>query len=225
MATSGSTNFNLTGGDIATFALRKINVLPDGQDMPAEMWVRARNNLNAMLKGWQRHSWLWNLTEGSVALVQGQAAYTPSPAAYNVVSARYRDAGGRDLPMTDMTREEYFDLPDKSSAGIPTQYHFARQSAGTLYLWPTPASVTTETVRLTYQRAFEDIDNPANDLDIRQSHLDVVGFNLAAWLADDYGKSDAAANRTIQRAAMLLQEALDEDREDTVRFIPERRYG
>lgn len=224
MATSGSIDFSLTARQVITGALQRINMLAEHETPSPSQASRAMRELNMMLKGWQKHENLWRLTEGSVALAANTAAYVLSPVPHRVISARYRSAGGIDLPMREMVRNEYYDLPLKSSTGIPTQYYIDYQrSAVTMYAWQLLTSVSTETVQYTFQRKFEDVDALDNDIDVKSEHLEVVDFNLAARLADCYGRTGAHIDRIIARAQMLLNEALDDDREDFIQFIPDRR--
>ena len=225
MSTSGSIDFNLTARELITFALRKINMVDENEDPPAGMSARAMNELNVMLKEWQKYENLWRLTEGSVTLVASTYSYSLSPVPNRVVSARYRDANARDLPMLEMNRDRYYDMPLKNSVvGIPTEWYVDYQrTTATMYFWQMLSSVTTETVNYTYFRKFEDIDDLANDVDIRQEHFGLVGYNLASRMADDYGRSGPHIDRIIARAEQLRNEALDEDREDFIQFVPEIR--
>ena len=226
MALSGSTDFNINARELITQTLRKMGVLGVAQALDADEAEAIRIELNTMLKGWQRSGpHLWKKTEGSVTLVNATASYdmalTLNP--LRVISARYRDTASRDLPLRLFSREDYFALPLKTSSGIPTQYYFDPQrGAPTLYLWPVKATVTTETVRLTYQKRIDDIDDLANDIDIPQEHFDVVMYALAERLLDDYGIEGEVAQRILLRAGELKQSALDWEREDEVLFTPDR---
>jgi len=226
MATSGSVDFSLTARQIITFALRKLNVCAQTEDPGADDAETARIELNLMLKEWQKHEWLWALTEGSVSLVADDADCSLSPVPYKIISARYRNANGRDIPMTEMSREEYYNLPDKTSNGTPTQFYCDRQRATvTMYVWPVPASVTTETIKYTYYRKFEDVDDLANDIDVRQEHEGLVGYYLARRLGPDFGVAGTQKYAVVAtEAERLLSEAMDDDREDFVQFVPERRW-
>lgn len=223
MATSGSTDFTMTAEDVIVFALKKLRVLATGETPDAEQGEDAMQALTLMLKSWQKYESLWRLTEGSVTLVANTVNYTLSPMPHRVVSARYYN-GTTDTPMSLFTREEYFDLPLKTSTGTPTQYYvdYQRDSA-VLYVWQPLASVSAQTVKYTYQRKFEDVDALTNNLDIRQEHLELVGYNLASRLADDYGRGGEITTRVIARAEALLNDFLDDDREDEIRFVPAYR--
>lgn len=223
MSTSGSIDFNMTARELVTFALRKINVCAKNEDPDADDAETARIELNTMLKGWQKYANLWRMTEGSVTLLNATASYALTPFPHKVISARYRDTGGNDTPLEVLTRDEYYDMPNKTGAGRPNSYYVDYQrTAATLYTWQVQATVTTETIKYTFQRKFEDVDDLANDIDVKQEHFEVVGFNLAARLADDYGRAGGHIDRVIQRAGMLLNDVLDDDREDYIQIIPGR---
>ncbi len=224
MATSGTITYNMTARSIVTQALKKIGVCPVFQATPsAEDLAQGIVELNMMLKGWQLDGPnLWRQTEGSVTLTASTASFTLSPRPHRVMECRYRDTGGRDLPMMELTREEYFELPLKTSTGIPTQYYFDPQvSSGKLYIWPLLAAVTTETLKYTYSRVIEDITSADNDLDIPQECFEVVMLNLADRLQGTYQQSD---DRLTARAQTLYRQFKSMDREPVIRFSPERRW-
>lgn len=219
MATSGSIDFNFTAAELINYALRKLRRIASDQVATANQQKNAIVELNVMLKDWLKYEWLWGKTEGSVTLVANTPSYTLSPFPHRVISARF-DNQDTETPLTLLTREEYFDLPTKLNTGIPTLYYVDYQrAAATLYVWPVMASVTDETVNFTFDRRFEDIDDPNNDLDIRQEHFALVGYNLAARLADDYGRDGNVINRVVARAEGMLEDAQDEEREEEIRFV------
>lgn len=221
MATSGSINFNMTGRDVIDYALKKIRVLDASETASAEDAEDAQRELNVMLKSWLKYENLWRYSEGSITLLASDIDYDLTPVPHRVISARYRNAGGSDLPMRLLTREEYFDLPSKTTTGAPTQFFVDYQrAAATFYVYQCLAAPTTETIKYTYLRKFEDIDSLDDDIDIRQEHFELVGLNLAARLADDHGRAGPIIDRVIARGMAMLEEALDADREDEIRFVP-----
>jgi hypothetical protein len=226
MSTSDSIDLSLTARQVVEFALRKINILPEGQSLTDEMAERARTELEVMLKEWMRYPAIWRLKEGYVNLVVDTAGFNLTPRPYRVVDVRYRNASSNDLPMEELTRQEYYDMPLKTSQGTPTSWYFDPQrSTSGLYIWPVMASVTTETLRVTYQRRIEDIDDLDYEIDVEQEHLSTVGFNLAARLADNYGRKGEHIDRVMARAAALFEQMIDMDRPEVIRFVPEYRRG
>lgn len=221
MATSGSTDLTFDARAAVTFALNKLRVIAGGETPSAPDAETAQQELNLMLKGWMKYESLWRYTEASATPTDATAAVTLSPVPHRVTSARYYD-GTNEMPLALLTREEYYDLPQKTNTGVPTCFYVDYQrAAATMYIWPVIATVGTKRIKYTYLRKFEDVDSLDNDIDIRQEHFETVGYNLAARLADDFGRAGPVIDRIIARAEQMLQTALDEDREDEIRFVPD----
>ena len=229
MTTSGSIDFTLTARQVVTFALRKLGVTAGSETPAPEDSDQALEELNMMLKGMQKSGpMIFTVrTDGTKALTAATAAHvltTEKP--LRLLEVRYSDTNDREIPMTEMTRTEYWELPEKTSSGVPTNYWYDDNGQGfTIYVWPVKATVTTETIEFTYIRRIEDIDDLANTLDIPNEWLDTVGYNLAERLISTFGVKGERAARIEAKAAQLWQQAKDYDREDIVTMVPERRYG
>lgn len=217
MATSGSTDFQMDARQIITSAFLNAKIYSPGETISAEDMDQGVESLNLLLKTWSARQHLWITTEGSLNLVAGQAAYS-IPAARRMSSLRRRIAA-IDTPMNELSRQEYYDLPNKSGAGLPVSWYFDPQaSSRTLYLWlvPTAAIAATTTVQYTYFRVIEDIDALENDADLPQEWLEALIYTLADRLANSYG----ADNPTLTAFARSLVDALDsQDQESTSLFL------
>lgn len=205
--------------------MRKIGVLPIGAVATADEAAAVLIELELMLKEWAISGpFLFTKRESSQTLVANTANYTLSTTLpVRIIEARYRDISSpvSDLPMQPLTRDEYFTLPTKTATGTPTTFYFDPQpAAGILYIWPLLASATTESIRYTYQRRIEDIDDLTNNIDIPQEWLSTVGYCLADKILDDYGVSDKVGDRITARAQEMLQKAKDFEREDFTYFRP-----
>src|SRR3990167_458026 len=113
MATSSSIDLNLTAQEIITYALRLINVTAQTEEPSADDSERGRVELNMMLKDWMRYEHIWRGKEGYVLLVADQNGYALTPRPYRIHDVRYRNSSSQALPMTEMTRQQYYNLPDK----------------------------------------------------------------------------------------------------------------
>ncbi|WP_386681831.1 hypothetical protein [Loktanella sp. R86503] len=203
-----------TNSDICTAALRKIGVVSASQPIQAEDLRDALAALGRMLAAWQNHRYnLWTYAEATIPLT-GAASYIMDPAPVEVHDVRFR-RNGLDMPMQQITREEYNALPQKASIGIPSSYFVNRQATGTtLTVWPVLASGVGESLEVTYTRAI--VTPLAGDaMDFPAQFEDAVVYGLAARLADDY---EVAADRIIMRAEAELDLALSFDREGSVYF-------
>lgn len=199
--------------DAALAALRKIGVV--ARDEPAEPHdvTEAVVALGAMLRSWSnRRIAVFQTAEQSVALTMATGyALSPVPMRIHGIRLRRNDV---DLPMVEMTRQEYDDLPLKTATGTPTTWYADRQrDAMTVHVWPAPA-VGGATLRITYERGFGDI-SLRDDVPVLPEWDEAVIYNLADRLSDDYERQN---EKVTARAEALLADALAADREGSVFF-------
>lgn len=103
-----------------------------------------------------------------------------------ILSARRR-ISGVDSPLALVSREEYVDLPNKSSTGLVNEiYYKPLTSTSELYLWPT-GDTATDRLSFTYQRPIEDFDSTGDNPDLPVEWHDMLVTGLARMLAPAYG--------------------------------------
>ncbi|MCP4997187.1 MAG: hypothetical protein GY933_00210 [Hyphomicrobiales bacterium] len=149
--------------------------------------------LNIMLKAWQADGVkYWLMTEGELALVQSQESYSFAAGGdfttvpFDMMDMRITRVSN-DLPMSEMSREEYNALPNKTTEGYPTSWFYDRQrESGTLYVWPAPDS-TAGTLKFTYRRTIMDMDASADAMDLPQEWYDAVINGLGYRLVRSNG--------------------------------------
>lgn len=217
MATSGSVNFALTRNDVIREAFGLALADGYGETISNDDYEMAARALNMMLKTWQTEGLrLWLTKEGSMTLTPNKQSYVMGTGGnfverpLRILSIRFRDSGARDIPMRLLSREEYFDFPLKTSAGIPTQYYYdPGRASGTLYVWPVLATGSTGSVRFTFERPIEDMDANTDDFDLPQEWLETISYNLAVRIAPRYGAAKGENFAEIKAAAVGLKARLD----------------
>lgn len=137
---------------------------------------------------------------------------------YNLISAI-------DVPLGEMDRLEYADLPNKTSTGAVNSFYYDRRGGtntqGLIYLWPSPATVD-EVIKLTVARPIEDFDSPGDDADLPQEWIRAIEWGLADEIADDYDVPDPKRSRIERRAAQYLAEVNFWERElVSIQFVPD----
>jgi hypothetical protein len=233
MSTSGSTSYNLTSDEIITKAFHRLGKASEGENLSTRMLSDGRSSLNLLLKsilGTMDH--LFTRTEGTVTLEDELESYLLTPKAGKVLSVRLRYDNGTsitDMPLRQLSRQEYFDMPVKTSApGVPNSWYYDPQrTTGTLYVWPAPASEITAYYSLcyTYIRRIEDMVNSSDDLDMPQEWLDPVVWMLADSLETEYPVNDQRLAIKIERKAVEAKAIVKSwDTEDSSIFLqPEYR--
>lgn len=234
MATSGSTDFTLSNNEIVAKAFNILGVGSEGEPITARMYQDGTLSLNLLLKTWGAQAHLWTLTEGSVTLVASQADYALatlfSVKPMRVLSVRRRvTASSIDTPLMEMSRQEYYDQPNKTIASVPTSFYYDPQRAtGALSIWPTPSTATAadQTLKVTYLRRMEDMDGSSDEADVPQEWLQALIWNLALDLMTEYPVNDATlAKLIIGRATKLYDDLKGFDEEPASIFLqPDVRW-
>lgn len=212
MTTTGT----YTCQEICDDALHKARITAIDEAADADTMQVARRQLNRMLKAWQNNGpSLANYSKQTVTATTS-AAHTMDPVRpLEIVNVNFNN-GSTELPMQELTRLEYEELPVKTTAGTPTCYFYDKQrEAARLYVWPVLASVSSETFEVTYIREYEDVEL-TDAVDVPGEYYDCVVYNLAARLSDDYNRDNMPV-RTM--ALALYQEALSFDRQGSVYFL------
>lgn len=233
MASSGSTDWTRTRNQIIYASLRSINALASGETPSGEEVADASEALNMMVKAWQSEgAKLWLNDEKELSLTADTQSYTIGDGGdldtvrpLEIVSARYHYyTDAIDVPMSPLSRDEYFDLPLKSATGIPLQYYYDPQlSLGVFYIWPVIDSSTSDTIKMTVKTEVEDFDAAGNNPDFPKEWFRALKFNLAVELCPEYEKD--ASQMLLLLAAQSKSSVMDWDREKNVSvyFGVERR--
>lgn len=233
MATSGSTDFNMTGQDIVTDALLEIGAISEEEAPTASQQQKALRRLNAMIKDWQTEGlYLWKLSEGSFTPTVQQASFdfgTGGDFATRaiLIDGMRRRQSNTDVPLRQVSRAEYFNQADKTTDGIPTLFYYDPQIlSGKLYIWPRVQTGLTNTLTLhfTYRSTIEDFDAGANDADFPQEWYEALVTNLAVRLAPSYG-SNSLSPITLELARSSLNQMRGHSRGQQSVFAQPSRYG
>jgi hypothetical protein len=173
-----------------------------------------------MLKAWQNKRYnLWTTASQTLNLTTA-ASYDLDPVRpIRIYSARLNN-GSTETPMVELTRQEYDDLPVKTTTGTPTQFYYDKQrEAAKFYVWPVLSSAAGQTVEITYEREIEDQTNLNASPDVPGEWWEAVVYNLAERMLDDFEIEGAiTTQRVMKRAKESLDDALGSDVEESVFF-------
>lgn len=215
MAVSSSTDFALTGEQLVREARSAIGIDASEESLEAHELQDGLRMLTMMLKTWQTQGVMyWTMTEGSLTLVQGQASYAFGAGGdFTTVPLDIMDVritrNSYDLPMMELSREEYQALPIKANQGYPVQWFYDRQrNGGTMYVWPAP-DVSVGTLKFTYRRIVMDMDNGTDDIDLPQEWHEAIVYNLAQRMIPRYGPIDAVTAGTVNALATQTYGAVE----------------
>lgn len=229
MAVSGSVDFNLTRNEIITEAFGLIGVGVEGEALEAEEMNIGARRLNMMVKAWAADGLhLWKYSEQATTLTNATASYSLSGTSrpLRILNMRYDD-GSTEIPMIEYSRQEYFDLPDRTTAGPPTAWYYDpgrghSSSDGTLYVWPVIATVSSDTVNYTAELPMDDFDASTDNADMPTEWLEALTYNLAVRLCGNYDVPMDERLWLKQQAAEFKFDAENFDRETaSINFGPD----
>lgn len=129
-----------------------------------------------------------------------------------------------DLPLSEITRSEYYTYPNKQLQGRPNAYYIDRQISPNLFIWPVPSSAYN-CIQCSYKRMIMDAGSfMKNTLDIPARFYPSIVLGLSWKLAIKFNPPAAEGFRTLYEAAFTL--ATVEDSENApITIMPDSTYG
>jgi len=178
MATSNSRDFDLDVGELIEEAYERCGLeMRTGYDART-----ARRSLNLMFADWANRGLnLWTVKQETVSVVSGTATYTLDATYVDLLEVVLRNSSNTDFTLTQMSRNEYLTIPNKTSTGQPSQYFFDRQTIPTITLWSTPNA--SFTLVYYYVRRIQDADSLTNTTDAPFRFLPCMAAGLAYYIA------------------------------------------
>jgi len=218
MATSGTTNFNLQIDDLIEESFERCGIrMTNGYQLTS-----ARRSMNLLFLDWaSRGLNLWTIEEATFPLVQGDSELILATDTVNVLSAVIRLVGqgpSTDITIDRISREEYLNVPDKTTQARPSQYYVQRSDPTTVYLYPeADQNYTFVYYRI---RRIEDAGAYTNTADVNFRFLPCLASGVAYMLSLKYAPERMVSLKQIyeedfQRAALADRDTA------SVHFVPD----
>lgn len=225
MSTSGSYDNTSTMTEIIYDAFALINVIDDGETMPADQWAYGKRKLNELMALFSNHRGLWLIDDITITLTPGTTSYDigvgldiDEPKPRRIIDARRVMSGGNEIPIDVVSRQEYMSNPNKSLQSPANMvYYDPRRDNGILYVWPTGTD-TEDTIIVTAQRPIQDFDTEGNNPDLPKEWILCIKYQLATVIAPKYLGGVVPADVKIL-ADQFLASLINSDEEKTSVFI------
>lgn len=233
MATSGSVDYNVTATEIISSAYELARVKDPIEPLNPDQTTRGLASLNKVIKYLQKGGMpLWAIKRDTITLVQGAVSYTCGPLGtgllerpLRILEAFYRD-NTNDTQIEIISRDDYNNLGDKTSTGIPNEIYYDPQlTLGVLYVYnPADSLAAGNELHLIYQRPFEDMDSVADNFDFPQEWFMALEYTLAVDVAMRNGIRQSRITQLEAKAKELYYEALWWDTESvSTQFQPDNK--
>jgi len=216
MAVSGSTDFELDVSDYIEEAFERCGLeVRTGYDLKT-----AKRSLNLLLAEWANRGLnAWTIAQRSQALTESDGEYTIGTDVIDILSVVVR-RDSTDYSLDRLSREEYLNIPTKTTEGRPSQFFLDRQISPNLKIWPIPEN-STDVLFYDALTRMDDADAFTNTMEIPFRFYPCLAAGLAYYIAN---------KRSPQRVQLLkavyeeeMERAIQEDR-DRASFTIEPAY-
>jgi hypothetical protein len=218
MATSGTTDFNLSIDDLVEEAFERCGMRPtSGYQLNS-----ARRSLNLLFLDWANRGLnLWTIEQATYTLTQGVKEITLPTDTVNVLEAIIRQNSqgiNSDVYIERISREDYLNVPNKTSEARPAQFYVQRANPTKVFFYP--AADQTYTFVYYRIRRIQDAGGYTNTADINFRFLPCLASGLAYQLSLKFAPDRTAALKAIYEEDFLR--AAMEDRDTaSVQFVPD----
>lgn len=221
MATSGTTDFNLSIDDIVEEAFERCGMqVTNGYQLNS-----ARRSLNLLFLDWANRGLnLWTIEQATYNLTAGVNEFSLAADTVNVLSAVIRDysqSPSTDITIDRISREEYLNVPDKTTQARPAQFYVQRTNIPKVFLYPA-ADMNYGFVYYRIRR-IQDAGIYTNTTDVNFRFLPCLASGLAYQISLKYAPERAVLLKQIYEEDFLR--AATEDRDTaSVSFVPQLDY-
>ena len=221
MATSGTTDFNLAIDDLIEEAFERCGMrMTNGYQLTS-----ARRSLNLLFLDWANRGLnLWTIEQAIYQLTPGTNEIMLAADTVNVLSAVIRDysqSPSTDITIDRISREEYLNVPDKTTQARPAQYYVQRTNIPKVFFYP----AANQNYGFVYYRIrrIQDAGGYTNTSDVNFRFLPCLASGLAYQLSLKYAPERTAVLKQIYEEDFTR--AAQEDRDTaSVSFVPQLEY-
>jgi len=233
MAFTTSADHGQTAANIITEALEILGALEEGESPSSDQTTSCLRTLNNLIKLWSADTQIFAQDEYQLDLVASTSVYTLDAGNVGYIPNKILNASlldtttNEEVPIRQMTQQEYYALTDKPTEARPTQYYQKRNPVGVamdLYLWPTPPD-TTYDLKLWLQYPFRDVDADTDDVWFTQEWFLPLSWQLAYLLSPKYGIPYQDRAMMEASADRFREEASSYDTDGSAYFQPASKHA
>ncbi len=220
MTVSGSKDFELDVADYIEEAFERCGLeVRTGYDLKT-----AKRSMNLMFADWANRGLnQWTIAQKNFTVTQGDGNEPLGTDVIDILSLVIR-RDGTDYALNRISRDEYLNIPTKSTVARPTQFFVDRQINPVLQMWPLPDN-STDVVYYDALVRMDDADTYTNTAQVPFRFYPALAAGLAYYIS-----MKRAPDRSQMLKAVYEEEinrAMDEDRDRaSFRVAPDlRSYG
>ena len=220
MTTSSSTNFELDVAEYIEEAFERCGLeVRTGYDLQT-----AKRSLNILLADWANRGLnQWTIEQRTQSLTSGTAEYSLETDVIDILNAVIR-RGTTDFTISRISRDQYINIPVKSTTGRPSQYFLDRQITPNLKLWATPEN-STDTFVYDALTRIQDADTAKNTMEVPFRFYPCLTAGLAYYLAMKKAPDRIQILKAVYEEEFERASAEDRDRSNLTLTPSSTYYG
>ena len=178
MTVSNSRDFELDVAEYIEEAFERCGLeVRTGYDLKT-----AKRSMNLMFAEWANRGLnQWTIQQRSQALTQGTSEYAILADVIDVLSMVVRRSG-TDISMEKISRNEYLNIPNKTTQARPSQFFIDRQVTPNIKLWPAPENAT-DVLYYDALTRIDDADKSTNTVDVPFRFYPCLAAGLAYYMS------------------------------------------
>ena len=220
MTTSSSTDFELDVAEYIEEAFERCGLeVRTGYDLQT-----AKRSLNILLADWANRGLnQWTIEQRTQSLTSGTAEYSLGTDVIDILNAVIR-RGTTDFTISRISRDQYINIPVKSTTGRPSQYFLDRQITPNLKLWATPEN-STDTFVYDALTRIQDADTAKNTMEVPFRFYPCLTAGLAYYLAMKKAPDRIQILKAVYEEEVERASAEDRDRSNLTLTPSSTYYG
>ena len=220
MTTSSSTDFELDVAEYIEEAFERCGLeVRTGYDLQT-----AKRSLNILLADWANRGLnQWTIEQRTQSLTSGTAEYSLGTDVIDILNAVVR-RGTTDFTISRISRDQYINIPVKSTTGRPSQYFLDRQITPNLKLWATPEN-STDTFVYDALTRIQDADTAKNTMEVPFRFYPCLTAGLAYYLAMKKAPDRIQILKAVYEEEFERASAEDRDRSNLTLTPSSTYYG
>ena len=220
MTTSSSTDFELDVAEYVEEAFERCGLeVRTGYDLQT-----AKRSLNILLADWANRGLnQWTIEQRTQSLTSGTAEYSLGTDVIDILNAVVR-RGTTDFTISRISRDQYINIPVKSTTGRPSQYFLDRQITPNLKLWATPEN-STDTFVYDALTRIQDADTAKNTMEVPFRFYPCLTAGLAYYLAMKKAPDRIQILKAVYEEEFERASAEDRDRSNLTLTPSSTYYG
>ena len=219
MTVSGSKNFELDVTEYVEEAFERCGrEVRTGYDIKT-----AKRSMNLLFADWANRGLnAWTIEQTTQALTQGTSSYTLGADTIDILSAVIRRSDV-DYGIERLSRDDYLNIPNKTTQGRPSQFFLDRLITPALKLWPVPEN-STDVVVFDRLVRIDDADTAQNTVEVPFRCYPCLAAGLAYYIAIKKAPDRVPFLKSIYEEEMERAMSMDRDRA-SFNIVPSMAYS